>query len=96
MHTSQYADWGGHWALWGGGNRQLFEKASFNIQFTYDESNIFSTSANIAYILTARLILTPEISYKYHGNNREWNDDSRISFHNEDAFQGIIRLQRTF
>jgi len=96
MHTSQYADWGGHWAMWGGGTWKLFEHANFNMQFTYDDTNVFSAAANVAYVLTPGLTFTPELTYRYYGDNKRWDDGSRVSFQGESAFQGTLRLQRNF
>lgn len=96
MHTSQYGDWGGKWAVWGGGSYQFIEAASFNTQLTYDDTSIFTASANVAYTLTPGLTFTPELSYRRYGDKKKWDDNSRVSFDGENAFQGMVRLQRSF
>lgn len=96
MHTSQYGDWGGDWAVWGGGTFQITQKASFNTQLTYDDSDLFSASVNVAYVLVPGLTVTPELSYVNFGNDKKWDDGSRVTFHGNDAVQGMLRLQRNF
>ncbi|EJF88947.1 porin [Bartonella tamiae] len=96
MHTSQYGDWGGDWALWGGGTFKATKKASFNTQLTYDDTDIFSASINVAYELVPGFVITPELSYLNYGNDKKWADDARVTFHGDDAFQGMVRMQRNF
>lgn len=96
MHTSQYGDWGGDWAVWGGTTFKATKKASFNSQLTYDDTDVFSASVNMAYELVPGLIVTPEVSYLNYGNDKKWTDGSKVTFHGDNAVQGMLRMQRNF
>jgi hypothetical protein len=58
-----YAPWGGNWAVWGGGSFMLTDKATLNVQASYDEMEDFAVVANIAYELVPNFVVTPEIAY---------------------------------
>jgi len=96
LHTSQYGDWGGDWALWGGAAYAFTDRTVFNMQLTYDDSSVFSASTNVTHMLVPGLTLVPEVSYVHHGDNTKWDDGARVTFQGQDAFQGAIRLQRNF
>ncbi|OIS92707.1 porin [Brucella cytisi] len=87
--TSFYGTWGGDWAVWGGAAFKATEKATFNLQLAYDDTKTFAATANVAYELVPGFTITPEVSYT------KW-DDENISLDGEDAFQGMIRFQRSF
>ncbi|EXL06942.1 porin [Brucella anthropi] len=86
---SFYGTWGGDWAVWGGAAFKATEKATFNLQLAYDDTKTFAATANVAYELVPGFTITPEVSYT------KW-DDENISLDGEDAFQGMIRFQRSF
>ncbi|KAB2663479.1 porin, partial [Brucella tritici] len=65
------------------------EKATFNLQLAYDDSKTFAATANVAYELVPGFTITPEVSYT------KW-DDKRSVLDGQDAFQGMIRFQRSF
>lgn len=96
MYTSQYGDWGGDWAVWGGTTYKATKKASFNSQLTYDDTDVFTASVNMAYELVPGLVVTPEVSYRYYGDDKKWDDGSRVTFHGDSAVQGMLRMQRNF
>ncbi|MBC2884477.1 porin [Ochrobactrum sp. CM-21-5] len=86
---SFYGAWGGDWAFWGGATFKATQKASLNAQIAYDASKTFAASANVAYDLVPGFTITPEISYV------QWKD--KYSYLNgQDAWQGMVRFQRSF
>ena len=87
--TSFYGTWGGDWAVWGGAAFKATEKATFNLQLAYDDTKTFAATANVAYELVPGFTITPEVSYT------KW-DDENISLDGKDAFQGMVRFQRSF
>ena len=87
--TSFYGTWGGDWAVWGGAAFKATDKATFNLQLAYDDSKTFAATANVAYELVPGFTITPEVSYT------KW-DDKNISLDGKDAWQGMVRFQRSF
>jgi hypothetical protein len=84
-----YGNWGGDWAVWGGGTFTVSEKAKINVQLSYDEVENFAAVANVNYELVPGLVITPEIVYV---DNFADDDD----FDAEDEIGGYLRFQRTF
>jgi hypothetical protein len=80
-----YAQWGGDWAVWGGGSAQLTEKAKLNIQLTYTEAENFAAVAGVNYKLVPGLTITPEIAYT-----------DNFDLDNADGVSGFLRFQRNF
>ncbi|MGB3388941.1 MAG: porin [Pseudaminobacter sp.] len=80
-----YAQWGGDWAVWGGGSAKLSEKAKLNVQLTYTESENFAAVAGVNYTLVPGLTITPEIAYT---DNFDLDD--------ADGVTGFLRFQRNF
>ncbi|MFQ0814857.1 porin [Brucella anthropi] len=87
--SSFYGTWGGDWAVWGGAAFKATDKATFNLQLAYDDSKTFAATANVAYELVPGFTITPEVSYT------KW-DDKNISLDGKDAWQGMVRFQRSF
>jgi hypothetical protein len=58
-----YAPWGGGWAVWAGGSFMMTDKATFNLQVSYDEMEDFALVANVAYEVVPNFVVTPEIAY---------------------------------
>jgi hypothetical protein len=58
-----YAPWGGKWGIWGGGTWRVNEKASVNVQISYDDLEDFAAVANVAYTLVPNFVITPEVAY---------------------------------
>jgi hypothetical protein len=83
-----YANWGGDWAVWGGGTFTVSEKAKINVQLSYDEEENFAAVANVNYTLVPGLVITPEIVYVDNFDD-DLDDDS-------DEIGGFLRFQRTF
>jgi hypothetical protein len=87
--SSFYGTWGGDWAVWGGASFKATEKATLNAQAAYDGSSTFAATANVAYELVPGFPVTPEVSYT------KWQDD-KTDLHGKDAWQGMVRVQRSF
>ncbi|MCL8000393.1 porin, partial [Brucella sp. 21LCYQ03] len=89
LTNSFYGTWGGDWAVWGGAKYQATEKAAFNIQAAWEDAGTFAATANVAYQLVPGFTITPEVSYT------KWNDDKSV-LKGQDAWQGMVRFQRSF
>ncbi|MFD1197599.1 porin [Brucella gallinifaecis] len=87
--NSFYGTWGGDWAVWGGAKFVATEKATFNIQAAWEDAGTFAATANVAYQLVPGFTITPEVSYT------KWNDDKSV-LKGQDAWQGMVRFQRSF
>ena len=88
-----YGQWGGDWAVWGGLKYKATEKAVFNLQAAYEDWGKTAVTANVAYQLVPGFTITPEVSYT------KWDDDHPVreaGLVGKDAFQGMIRFQRSF
>ncbi|PYE88439.1 porin [Phyllobacterium leguminum] len=83
-----YGTWGGDWIGWVGASYKLNDKATFNAQVSYDESEALGASANVAYKLVPGFTITPEVAYYKNSDDLSGNDD--------DAWGGMIRFQRSF
>ncbi|MER8957320.1 porin, partial [Mesorhizobium sp. M0833] len=58
-----YKQWGGNWAVWGGGTYTINEKTSFNLQASYDDDKNLGIAANVAYDIVPGLTITAEVDY---------------------------------
>ncbi|PWL18215.1 porin [Falsochrobactrum shanghaiense] len=86
-----YGAWGGDWAVWGGLKYKATEKATFNIQAAYEDWGKTAIAANVAYQLVPGFTITPEVSYtKWDSDHPDYTRDTK------DAWQGMIRFQRSF
>ncbi|MFS2326267.1 MULTISPECIES: porin [Brucella] len=89
LTNSFYGTWGGDWAVWGGAKFQASEKAAINVQLAYEDAKTFAATANVAYQLVPGFTITPEVSYT------KW-DDKKSVLKGQDAWQGMVRFQRSF
>ena len=99
--NSIYGDWGGDWAVWGGTTFKFNKKTSFNAQVSYDDTDTFAASINVKYELVPGLVITPELTYiswenDYSVRNEIKNQKIVDSMKGQDAFQGMLRIQRSF
>lgn len=99
--NSIYGDWGGDWAVWGGTTFKFNKKTSFNAQVAYDDTDTFAASVNVKYELVPGLVITPELTYiswenDYSIRNEIKNQKIVDSMKGQDAFQGMLRIQRSF
>ncbi|MBC8717797.1 porin [Ochrobactrum sp. Marseille-Q0166] len=86
---SFYGTWGGDWAVWGGAKFKATDKATFNLQLAYEDAKTFAATANVAYELVPGFTITPEVSYT------KW-DNKYSPLKGDDAWQGMVRFQRSF
>ncbi|MBX3581372.1 MAG: porin [Rhizobiaceae bacterium] len=77
-----YGQWGGDWALWGGGTWRFNDKTAFNMQLSYDDIENFAAVANVEYELVNNFKITPEISYT-----------DNFDLDGVDAWGGKVRFQ---
>lgn len=99
--NSIYGDWGGDWAVWGGTTFKFNKKTSFNAQVSYDDTDTFAASINVKYELVPGLVITPELTYVSWDNDYSKRNDANTikyvdSLKGQDAFQGMVRIQRSF
>lgn len=99
--NSIYGDWGGDWSVWGGTTFKFNKKTSFNAQVSYDDTDTFAASINVKYELVPGLVITPELTYvswdnDYSIRNEIKNEKIVDSLKGQDAFQGMVRIQRSF
>ena len=80
-------NWGGDWAIWGGGRWVVSPKAAVNVQISYDDFEDFAAVANVDYELVPGFTITPEIVYV---------DNFSDEFEDADFFGGFLRFQRNF
>jgi hypothetical protein len=83
-----YGNWGGTWAIWGGGRYVISPKAAINVQLAYDDFENFSAVANVDYELIPGFTITPEIAYADNFDD-DFDDD-------DGEFGGFLRFQRDF
>ncbi|WP_273756805.1 porin [Bartonella sp. MM73XJBT] len=101
QNTTIYANWGGKWAAWAGATYKLTPKANLNAQVSYSAVKTFATSVNIAYTLVPGFVITPELTYVSWNDDRTFkgvNNDTKYThaLNGKNAFQGMLRLQRSF
>ncbi|TPK77038.1 porin [Mesorhizobium sp. B2-4-12] len=90
-----YKQWGGNWAVWGGGTYKFNAKTSFNAQVSYDDWKNLGIAANIAYTVVPGFTVTAEVDYQNVGDdtpaNSVWAGATKKS-----NVGGILRFQRSF
>ncbi len=92
-----YKQWGGNWAVWGGGTYKFNEKTSFNLQVSADDDKNYGVAANVAYDIVPGFTVTGEVDYAHDGKfgsgeyNRNWTNADR-----KDSIGGMLRFQRSF
>ncbi|MGX7872136.1 porin [Mesorhizobium sp. ORM6] len=89
-----YKQWGGKWAVWGGGTYKFNEKTSFNAQVSYDDWKNLGIAANIAYDVVPGFTVTAEVDYNNVGSDdltKAWAGATKKS-----NIGGILRFQRSF
>ena len=93
-----YGQWGGDWALWGGGSWQFTPKAQLNVQVAYDDWKDFSAIANVDYELVPGLHLQPEVGYlaNFSSDNDNPAAVGSIDGASGSGFNGFLRIQRNF
>ena len=94
-----YAPWGGNWAVWAGGSFMLTDKATLNVQASYDQMEDFAIVANVAYELVPNFVITPEIAYidNFSDEFQLWNEYQNFNGEQPTANWGFfVRAQTNF
>jgi hypothetical protein len=91
-----YKQWGGNWAVWGGGTYTINEKTSFNLQVSYDEKEEAGVAANIAYDIVPGFTVTAEVDYAHNKHNSNGFNWTGIPTDRKNAVGGVLRFQRSF
>ncbi|MFK0688586.1 porin [Mesorhizobium sp. IMUNJ 23033] len=91
-----YKQWGGNWAVWGGGTYKFNEKTSFNLQASADDDKNYGVAANVAYDIVPGFTVTAEVDYDHDGkfgdvDNRNWTNADK-----KNSVGGLLRFQRSF
>ncbi len=93
-----YAPWGGNWAVWAGGSFMLTDKATLNVQASYDQMEDFALVANVAYEIVPNFVVTPEIAYtdNFNGEFQSWNEDRNGQEVPTENWGFFVRAQANF
>jgi hypothetical protein len=91
-----YKQWGGNWAVWGGGTYKFNEKTSFNLQASYDEWKNLGIAANIAYDIVPGLTVTAEVDYLHAGKFDDADFSNWTNADSKNSVGGLLRFQRSF
>ncbi|WP_024925121.1 porin [Mesorhizobium sp. NBIMC_P2-C2] len=97
IDRSFYKQWGGNWAVWGGGTYKFNEKTSFNAQISYDDAKNLGVAANVAYQMVPGFTVTAEVDYLNEGKrgDADWLG-SWTTTDKKSSVGGILRFQRDF
>ncbi|WP_027057703.1 porin [Mesorhizobium loti] len=91
-----YKQWGGHWAVWGGGTYKFNEKTSFNLQASVDQDKNYGVAANVAYDLVPGFTVTAEVDYAHDGQFGNIGDRNWTNADKKNSVGGMLRFQRSF
>ncbi|MER8671183.1 porin [Mesorhizobium sp. M1156] len=91
-----YKQWGGNWAVWGGGTYTINEKTAFNLQASYDEWENLGIAANVTYDIVPGLTITAEVDYVHAGQFNDADFSNWTNADDEDSIGGMLRFQRSF
>jgi hypothetical protein len=91
-----YKQWGGKWAIWGGGTYKFNEKTSFNAQISYDDWKNLAVAANVAYTVVPGFTVTAEVDYLNAGKFDDADFNNWTKANKKSSLGGILRFQRNF
>ncbi|MER9138743.1 porin [Mesorhizobium sp. M0830] len=91
-----FKQWGGNWAVWGGGTYKFNEKTSFNAQMSYDEWMNLGVAANIAYDVVPGFTVTAEVDYLNAGKFDDADFSNWTNADSKSNIGGMLRFQRSF
>ncbi|MBB6408110.1 porin [Mesorhizobium sangaii] len=91
-----YKQWGGNWAVWGGGTYKFNEKTKFNAQISYDDWKNLGVAANIAYSIVPGMTITAEVDYLNAGKFDDADFSNWTNADKKSSVGGILRFQRSF
>jgi hypothetical protein len=91
-----YKQWGGNWAVWGGGTYKFNDKTSFNAQVSYDDWKNLGVAANVAYTVVPGFTVTAEVDYLNAGKFGDADFNNWTKATKKSSVGGILRFQRSF
>ncbi|MES0003692.1 porin [Mesorhizobium sp. M0062] len=91
-----YKQWGGNWAIWGGGTYKFNDKTSFNAQVSYDDWKNLGVAANVAYTVVPGFTVTAEVDYLNAGKFGDADFNNWTKANKKSSLGGILRFQRSF
>ncbi|RWB78744.1 MAG: porin [Mesorhizobium sp.] len=91
-----YKQWGGNWAIWGGGTYKFNDKTAFNAQISYDEWKNLAVAANVAYTVVPGFTVTAEVDYLNAGKFDDADFNNWTKANKKSSLGGILRFQRNF
>jgi hypothetical protein len=91
-----YKQWGGNWAVWGGGTYKFNEKTSFNLQASYDDWKDIGLAANVAYTVVPGFTVTAEVDWQRVGQDAIDHDSVWVGATKKNNVGGLLRFQRDF
>jgi hypothetical protein len=91
-----YKQWGGNWAIWGGGTYKFNEKTAFNAQVSYDDWKNLGIAANVAYTVVPGFTVTAEVDYLNAGKFGDADFNNWTKATKKSNVGGILRFQRSF
>ena len=91
-----YKQWGGSWAVWGGGTYKFNDKTAFNAQVSYDDWKNLGIAANVAYTLVPGFTVTAEVDYLNAGKFGDPDFNNWTKATKKSSLGGILRFQRSF
>ncbi|RUX95631.1 MULTISPECIES: porin [unclassified Mesorhizobium] len=91
-----YKQWGGNWAVWGGGTYKFNDKTSFNAQVSYDDWKNLGIAANVAYTVVPGFTVTAEVDYLNAGKFGDADFSNWTKASKKSNIGGILRFQRSF
>jgi porin-like protein len=93
-----YKQWGGNWAVWGGGAYKFNEKTSFNLQVSADDWKNVGVAANVAYDIVPGFTVTAEVDYLHAGRfgDADLVNPAFTPADKENSVGGMLRFQRSF
>lgn len=91
-----YKQWGGNWAVWGGGTYKFNEKTAFNLQASYDDDKNYGIAANVVYTVVPGMDITAEVDYAHDGQFGDAFDRNWTNADKENSVGGMLRFQRSF
>ncbi|RVA89441.1 porin, partial [Mesorhizobium sp. M7A.F.Ca.US.006.04.2.1] len=89
-----YKQWGGNWAVWGGGTYKFNEKTSFNLQVSADDDKNYGVAANVAYDVVPGFTVTAEVDYNHDGKFGQIDNRNWVGATKENSVGGLLRFQR--
>ncbi|MEQ1938477.1 porin [Mesorhizobium sp. CN5-321] len=101
-YSYEYKPWSGAWAIWGGGQYKLNEKATLYAEASYDADKDAAASLGVAYELVPGFVIKPELNYTRWGNHAGPSGSSLIGGDGvtvapkKSGWGGVIRFQRNF